>query len=83
MEAEKKNASPTLSELLRDYMNLRKAERRDVYKRQAIDQTLIDEMRPAYENFIFNGNYREAHPYLGVYNLIGRTLGTQASGTSV
>ena len=27
MEAEKKNASPTLSELLRDYMNLRKAER--------------------------------------------------------
>ena len=28
MEAEKKNASPTLSELLRDYM-------KDVYKRQA------------------------------------------------
>ena len=26
---------------------------------RAIDQTLIDEMRPAYENFIFNGNYRE------------------------
>lgn len=46
---------------------------------RAIDQTLIDEMRPAYENFIFNGNYREALPYLDVYNLIGRTLGTQAS----
>ena len=40
---------------------------------RAIDQTLIDEMRPAYENFIFNGNYREALPYLDVYNLIGRT----------
>lgn len=46
---------------------------------RAIDQTLIDEMRPAYENFVFNGNYREALPYLDVYNLIGRTLGTQAS----
>ena len=44
-----------------------------------IDQTLIDEMRPAYEDFIFNGNYKDALPYLDVYNLIGRTLGTQAS----
>ena len=44
-----------------------------------INQTLIDEMRPAYENFIFNGNYKEALPYLDVYNLIGETLGTQAS----
>lgn len=33
---------------------------------------------PAYEDFIFNGNYKEALPYLDVYNFIGRTLGTQA-----
>ena len=45
---------------------------------RAIDQKLIDEMRPAYEDFIFNGNYKEALPYLDVYNFIGRTLGTQA-----
>lgn len=45
---------------------------------RAIDQNLIDEMRPAYEDFIFNGNYKEALPYLDVYNFIGRTLGTQA-----
>lgn len=32
----------------------------------------------AYEDFIFNGNYKEALPYLDVYNFIGRTLGTQA-----
>ncbi len=44
-----------------------------------IDQMLIDEMRPAYEDFIFNGNYKDALPYLDVYNLIGKTLGTQAS----
>ena len=45
---------------------------------RAIGQKLIDEMRPAYEDFIFNGNYKEALPYLDVYNFIGRTLGTQA-----
>ncbi|WP_368248938.1 ABC transporter permease subunit [Intestinimonas butyriciproducens] len=45
---------------------------------RAIDQERIDEMRPAYEDFIFNGNYKEALPYLDVYNFIGRTLGTQA-----
>lgn len=45
---------------------------------RVIDQKLIDEMRPAYEDFIFNGNYKEALPYLDVYNFIGRTLGTQA-----
>jgi len=44
-----------------------------------IDQTLIDTMRPAYEDFIFNGNYKVALPYLDVYNLIGSALGTQAS----
>lgn len=44
-----------------------------------INQALIDEMRPMYEDFIFNGNYKEALPYLDVYNLIGSTLGTQAS----
>ncbi|MCQ5149803.1 hypothetical protein, partial [Coprococcus eutactus] len=44
-----------------------------------INQTLIDELRPAYENFIFNGNYKQALPYLDVYNLIGESLGRQAS----
>ena len=46
---------------------------------RAIDQTLIDEMRLAYEDFIFNGNYKEALPYLDVYNFIGTTLRTHAS----
>lgn len=44
-----------------------------------IDQQLIDEMRPAYEDFILNGNYKDALPYLDIYNFIGTTLGTQAS----
>lgn len=46
---------------------------------RAIDQTLIDEMRLAYKDFIFNGNYKEALSYLDVYNCIGITLGTYAS----
>lgn len=46
---------------------------------KAIDQTLIDEMRPAYKEFIYNGNYNDALPYLDVYDLIGNVLGTHAS----
>lgn len=46
---------------------------------RAIDQTLIDEMRPAYIDFIYNGNYKEVLPYLDVYNFIGETLGTHSS----
>lgn len=46
---------------------------------RAIDQTLIDEMRPAYKEFIYNGNYNDALPYLDVYDLIGNVLGTHAS----
>ena len=46
---------------------------------RAIDQTLIDEMRPAYKEFIYNGNYNNALPYLDVYDLIGNVLGTHAS----
>ncbi|MBE6689166.1 MAG: ABC transporter permease [Ruminococcaceae bacterium] len=46
---------------------------------RVIDQALIDEMRLAYEDFIFNGNYKGALPYLDVYNFIGTTLRTQAS----
>lgn len=46
---------------------------------RAIDQTLIDEMRPDYEEFIYNGTYQKALPYLDVYNLMGNALGTTAS----
>lgn len=46
---------------------------------RAIDQTLIDEMRPAYKDFIYNGNYKEVLPYLDVYDFIGTTLRTHAS----
>lgn len=46
---------------------------------RVIDQTLIDEMRPAYKEFIYNGNYNDALPYLDVYDLIGNVLGTHAS----
>lgn len=46
---------------------------------RAIDKILIDEMRPAYEDFNFNENYKEALPYLDVYNFIGTTLRTHAS----
>ncbi len=46
---------------------------------RTIDQALIDEMRPAYKEFIFDGNYKAALPYLDVYNLIGNVLGTTAS----
>ncbi|MEE0963955.1 MAG: ABC transporter permease subunit [Ruminococcus bromii] len=46
---------------------------------KAIDQTLIDEMLLAYKDFIYNGNYNNALPYLDVYDLIGNVLGTHAS----
>ncbi len=46
---------------------------------RTIDQALIDEMRPAYKDFIYNGDYKAALPYLDVYNLIGNVLGTTAS----
>ena len=46
---------------------------------RAIDQTLIDEMLLAYKDFIYNGNYNNALPYLDVYDLIGNVLGTHAS----
>lgn len=46
---------------------------------RAIDQALIDEMLPAYKDFIYNGNYNNALPYLDVYDLIGNVLGTHAS----
>lgn len=44
-----------------------------------IDQTLIDEMRPAYEDFIFNGKTEKALPYLDVYNYVATVMGTNAS----
>ncbi len=46
---------------------------------RAIDQALIGEMLPAYKDFIYNGNYNNALPYLDVYDLIGNVLGTHAS----
>lgn len=46
---------------------------------RAIDQTLIDEMRPAYQEFILTGDYKKALPYLDIYNFMGNVLGTNAS----
>lgn len=46
---------------------------------RAIDQTLIDEMRPVYEAFIFNGDYKKGLPYLDIFNFMGNALGTNAS----
>lgn len=44
-----------------------------------IDQKLLDEMQPAYEEFIVDGDYKKALPYLDIYNFIGTVLGTNAS----
>ena len=44
MEAEKKNASPDLSTLLRDYMNLRKAERSD-WSRYGQQKGTVDDLK--------------------------------------
>lgn len=43
---------------------------------RAIDQTLIDEMRPQYEDFVFNGNIKAALPYIDIYDFIASTIGT-------
>lgn len=44
-----------------------------------IDQSLINEMSKNYEEFIFNGAYEKALPYIDIYNFISETLGTHAS----
>lgn len=51
----------------------------ELIKGREINQTLIDEMRPAYEDFIFNGDMEKALPYLDVYNFMADVMGTYAS----
>lgn len=51
----------------------------EAIKGREIDQTLIDEMRAAYEDFIFNGDAEKALPYLDVYNFMADVMGTYAS----
>ena len=52
MEAEKKNASPTLSELLRDYMNLRKAERSE-WSRYGQQKGTADDLKAVSKALIY------------------------------
>lgn len=52
MEAEKKNASPNLSTLLRDYMNLRKAERSD-WSRYGQQKGTADDLKAVSKALIY------------------------------
>ena len=52
MEAKKKNASPNLSSLLRDYMNLRKAERRD-WSRYGQQKGTADDLKAVSKAMIY------------------------------
>ena len=52
MEAEKKNASPDLSSLLRDYMNLRKAERSD-WSRYGQQKGTTDDLKAVSKALIY------------------------------
>lgn len=52
MEAEKKNASPDLSTLLRDYMNLRKAERSD-WSRYGQQKGTMDDLKAVSKALIY------------------------------
>lgn len=52
MEAEKKNASPDLSTLLRDYMNLRKAERSD-WSRYGQQKGTMDDLKAVSQALIY------------------------------
>lgn len=51
-EAEKKNASPNLTELLRDYMNLRKAERRE-WSRYGQQKGTADDLKAVSQALIY------------------------------
>ena len=51
-EAEKKNASPNLTELLRDYMNLRKAERRE-WSRYGQQKGTADDLKAVSKALIY------------------------------
>lgn len=75
---------PANREFSSDSMNGQEANRLEraaakTIEGREIDQTLIDEMRPAYEDFIFNGETEKALPYLDVYNFIASVMGTNAS----
>lgn len=60
-------------------MNRTEREAAEQIAGRKIDQKLLDEMQPAYEEFIVDGDYKKALPYLDIYNFIGTVLGTNAS----
>lgn len=60
-------------------MNRAEREAAEQIAGRKIEQKLLDEMQPAYEEFIVDGNYKKALPYLDIYNFIGTVLETNAS----
>lgn len=60
-------------------MNRAEREAAEQIAGRKIEQKLLDEMQPAYEEFIVDGDYKKALPYLDIYNFIGTVLGTNAS----
>ena len=60
-------------------MNRAEREAAEQIAGRKIDQKLLDEMQPAYEEFIVDGDYKKALPYLDIYNFIGTVLETNAS----
>lgn len=60
-------------------MNRAEREAAEQIAGRKIEQKLLDEMQPAYEEFIVDGDYKKTLPYLDIYNFIGTVLGTNAS----
>lgn len=60
-------------------MNRAEREAAEQIAGRKIEQKLLDEMQPAYEEFIVDGDYKKALPYLDIYNFIGTVLETNAS----
>ena len=60
-------------------MNRAEREAAEQIAGRKIEQKLLDEMQPAYEEFIVDGDYKKILPYLDIYNFIGTVLGTNAS----
>lgn len=60
-------------------MNRAEREAAEQIAGRKIEQKLLDEMQPAYEEFIVDGDYKKALPYLDIYNFIGIVLETNAS----
>ena len=49
-------------------MNRAEREAAEQIAGRKIEQKLLDEMQPAYEEFIVDGDYKKALPYLDIYN---------------